>query len=109
MAEYRVPAHLSQTFFDRIRQILGKPEKLRGDRSTTVFYASAVIDGEEVSARSSELPETELAEIANDPSTNAELRRKISAALDSGYHNWAHELVQATEAFVASCRQDTDT
>src|SRR5262245_4322190 len=65
--EYHVSSEIGRTFLDRVREILDKPEKLRGGRSTTVYYATALIGGREISARSSELLEQELVEIANDP------------------------------------------
>jgi hypothetical protein len=107
--EFTLSSSFAKKFIDEVAEIIARPEQLRGDRSTTVYQVTVVLNGEEISTKSSEIPNKELIEIAEDVRTNPELRQKIQSTLKSGYHNWAHELFRVTQSFVRNCHKENQS
>lgn len=106
---YRVPREMVDSFIGAVATIIGTPERLIGDRSTTVYHAkvdaSDVPGFQSINTRSSEIPKAMWKDFLDDEKTSVEVRQKIVAMLPH-YHNWAHELFEATEAFIARCRTE---
>ncbi|OJT23819.1 hypothetical protein BO221_17790 [Archangium sp. Cb G35] len=109
MSIHRVPRALVEPFIGTVAKIIGTPQRLIGNRSSTVYHVK--VDArdmpglESIEARSSDIPKKQLAKYLNDEKANIELRQKIQAAM-LDCHDWAHELFAVTEEFIARCRSE---
>jgi hypothetical protein len=103
---YMVSSDSASVFSNSVLSIISKPQLLRGDRSTTIYSVDVLFPSlasiEAISVKSSEMPQSDLDEIANDPTTDDSLRMKIDKLSILGYHNWAHQLFKLTESFVST-------
>ena len=100
--EVKVADDHVEAFKSEIEAILGKPEKLRGDRTTNVYRVNIEFGGREITVESSEVPQLQLEELTEDSSCSPSLRQKVLINKVDGYHNWSHELHRLTKKFVES-------